>query len=175
MNEYIIKEYEISKDSIKSVMTQLIAVSASLITVTIVMLKLIFDDEKNVGQDPLLRYLVILMVNFLVAFTAYQNIQIVALQKHIKSLEKKLEKYEVFRWESKIARVWYSDTPVAVTFNALLVAPPLSILILLYYELSTTIGLDIQFYLTVIINIAYFALIGICFSKLVKKLDIVIN
>ncbi len=182
MNEhvnYLIKEYEISKDSIKSVMTQLIAVCASLLTVSIVILKLILDDgdtsSAQHSTEPFLLYMVILVVNFIIVFAAYQNIQIQALQMHISSLEKRLPGSDVFRWESKIARVWYGKDWVSLLINSMLVLPPLCIAVLIYVKLHMLVGNSLEFYMPFTLNVLYIAILVLCLDKIINKLKTVIE
>jgi len=174
--KYLIKEYEISKDSIKSVMTQLIAVCASLLTVSIVILKLIFDDEGTTNTvDPLLYYLIILFVNFIIVFAAYQNIQIQALQMHISSLEEKLPGSNIFRWESKIARVWYGNDKVSIIINSMVAIPPFFIAVLIYVKLHVLVGFGLNFFVPLILNIIYISVLVWCLKIIVSKLKVVIE
>ncbi len=164
-------------------MTQLVAVSASLLTVAVVIIKLMFYDG-NISSDheslseyhePLLRYVVILLVNFLAAFFAFQNVQIVALQKHIESLEEKLGNSEVFRWESKVARVWFGSGGVAAVFPALLVVPPALVLLLVYYDLHQVIQSEMGYLVVVFFNVLYLSVFILCYRVIVKKLETVIE
>ena len=129
----LIKEYEISKESIKSVMTLLVGMAAPILSLSILILRLSFTEEENIPE--LFIYFVLSLINFLIAFVAYQNVQITALQMHIKSLEKQLKEIKVFRWQSQIARIWYGDSKIATAFNFMLAFPPFLILCALYFEL----------------------------------------
>ena len=190
VHENILKEYQISKDSIKSVMGQLVGVAVSLLTVSIVLIKILFDDAvspvKNdptaspavsepsfdlVESDLLLRLMIILLMNFVIVFVAYQNVQIVALQKHIKSLEEKLSLIDVFRWETTIARVWYGESHVAKLFNILLVLPPFIVFILMYVDLSLLMNSSFWFWLILLGNVLYWIAIGTSFSMIIKRLE----
>lgn len=166
--ELILTEYQIAKDSVKSVMTQIIAVSASLVTVALVLLQLLIQTSQGLYTSGLW-YLALITVNFLAVFVAYQNIQVNALQEHIQVLESKLELSEVFRWETVIARVWYSTNPIAILMNICLLVPPMLILVFIYVGLFTTSSSQQLPLVVLAVNMVYLLAIASCYTVLVRR------
>ncbi len=171
-SDILMKEYEISKESIKSVMTLLVGVAAPILTLSAVIWRLAFLGNQVHEQSI---YIVLLLINFLIAFTVYQNVQIIALQMHIKSLEKQLRNTKIFRWESQIARVWYGESNLAKIFNSTLGIPIILIMIILYNELFKIIGPGQAFWWIILMNAGYIGIIIYCLFTIGGKLKKVIS
>lgn len=166
--ELVVKEYQTSKDSIRSVMTQLIAVATSLLAFSLTLLR----PPGTAGEvrSPQFLYLVLFSMNFLIVFAVYQNVQILGLQKHIQRLEKALNMPTIFCWESKIARVWYSNSPVAVLFNLCLLTPLGAVVVWTYVELYSLCRADA---ITPIacVNLVYLVVVISCFVYINDRMD----
>jgi hypothetical protein len=165
----ILEEYKVSKDSLKSVLTQMVSVSAPSVALPIVLLQLI-SNKDNVFPIHYLYYLILIIVNFLAAFMIYLNIQVYALEKHIASLEKRLNMKDVFRWESTIAREWYSARLIPMILTFCLIVPPLLILFFIYYQLSSKIQEGLLFYIVLIINVVYLSISGFCYIVIIRRI-----
>ncbi|MEL6362425.1 MAG: hypothetical protein AAFR21_15215 [Pseudomonadota bacterium] len=167
-----LKEYEISKDNIKWVMGQLITVSGTLIAISVVVFRLVFDgDPQPIEQTSALTVMIIVLVNLVFAFLCYQNVQIIALQRHIHSLEVLLKETEIFRWESRIARIWYGDNSLTLLFNALVGLPALGLIGTLYVSLGMATAWPSWFWLLLLVNVAYVAALGYCVKKIAERIE----
>lgn len=167
----ILEEYKISKDSIRAIMSQLATVVVSLLALSIAMLQ--FGTSAGAATKILLWYMVLLLVNFLVAYVVYQNVQITALQKHIARIEKKLGDSEVFMWESKIARIWYEGEGFSSkVLNMLVALPPLALFGLIYAGVALEVGLGgPAFYLPLSANGLYILGLGLGFQSIKTKIE----
>ena len=175
MNEdkdLVLEEYKISKESIRSIMSQLSAVTTALLAVSIAMLQFSSNQQQS-GIELLLWYMVLLLINFVAAYTVYQNVQITALQRHIAYLEKKLGDQDVFRWESVIARIWYEGKGLSSrVLNVLVLIPPLAILAAIYAGVAIKAGLyQPLFYVAIGTNMAYLAALAIVFRQAKAEIE----
>lgn len=170
--ELVLKEYETSKESIRSVMTQLVVVSTSLLAFSLTLLRL--PGSAGAFTSSQFLYLVLIALNFMIAFTAYQNVQIQGLQRHIQRLERALMMPSIFCWESTIARVWYSDHPVALLFNACLVIPPGALVFSAYKELYSLVQAGSISPIVFVGNLVYLAMVIFCYRYITNRVDQVV-
>lgn len=167
----ILREYEISKDNIRWVMGQLVTVCGTLIAISVVVFRLIFTGETQpIEQTAVLTIMIIVLVNLVFAFLCYQNVQIIALQRHIRSLEFRLRDKETFRWESKIAQIWYGSDVTSILFNALVGLPAIALVVTLYFSLGVTANWSNWFWIVLGSNVAYAGALGLCFRTIVTRI-----
>lgn len=167
-----LKEYEISKDNIKWVMGQLITVSGTLIAISVVVFRLVFDgDPQPIEQTAALTIMIIILINLVFAFLSYQNVQVIALQRHIHSLEVRLKEAEIFRWESRIARIWYGDNSLTMLFNMLVGLPALGLIGTLYVSLGMATEWPSWFWVLLAINLVYALALGFCVKKIAERIE----
>ncbi len=169
-NTLALDEYKISKDSIKSVMAQLSTVTASLLGLSIAILN--YGAKTDHNNNLFVWYMVLLLMNFILAYTIYQNVQITALQLHIAYLEKKLGHSDIFRWESVIARIWYEGNGFRSQFLNILVAiPPVLLLVMVYVQVGVEYSIcSLNFLAPFIVNAVY--LLALCLGASAVRKEI---
>ncbi len=170
-----LREYEISKESIRSTMSHLVTVSGTAITISLVIFKLVFDGgELTTAQTTPLLLMIILLMNLTFAFISYQNVQIIGLQRHIHSLELTLELSAVFRWESRVARIWYGSNRVTLLFNLLVGLPIVGLVAILYLALGAATDLPNWYWYVLVGNVAYVILLGLCVKEISARIETII-
>ena len=174
----VLEEYKISKGYVNSVMTHLTAVSAGILGLSVAILRFGDTQATHVPQSVhtdklLLWYTILFLLNFLVGYLAYQNIQITALQRHIAQLEKQMCAPNVFRWESVISRLWYGwDSFRSSVLNVLLILPTAGVLVMVYFGLYDQVGSACkwEFLFPVVVNLVYIGLWIVGFFSIVNTL-----
>lgn len=167
----VLREYEISKESIRWVMGQLVTVAGTFIAISVVIFRLVFDgDTHPIEQTTALTIMIIILVNLAFAFVCYQNVQVTALQRHIHSLEIRLQEKDIFRWESRIARIWYGNKFLPVAFNFLVAFPALALVITLYASLGYAAHFPNWFWYMVATNSLYLAALVFCFVLIARRI-----
>lgn len=171
LEDLILREYEISKTNIKSIMGQLIAVSGSVIAISIVIFRVVLDIDPHLSRPKSdMLVLIIILMNFLLSFFCFQNVQIFALRKHIASLEILLNQKNIFRWESGIARIWYGNNSISITFIALLILPAITLVLALYASLGIVAGWPNWIWIFFLGNTAYAISLGLCTKSIVNRI-----
>ncbi len=80
----ILREYEISKENIRGVMSHMITISGSVVTASVIVFRLAFGGGENDTSYVIpLVMMTIVLINLVIGFVCYQNVQIIALQRHI--------------------------------------------------------------------------------------------